>query len=119
MTSEDRNILNELKQKLLSIYDGKIVLMKVFGSRARGEARQDSNLDILIVIEEENIEEEVIKKICELERDTDFSIFLAPLIMSRAHYDFIRGIPTFFIRNIEREGVEIWNKEREQKLRQT
>ena len=50
LSTTDRRIAQEFKQRLLSVV---IPLdLRVFGSRARGDAAQDSDLDIYIEVEE-------------------------------------------------------------------
>ena len=46
-----KTILGELLRELLNVFGDDLVSVVVFGSVARGEARRDSDVDVLIVVE--------------------------------------------------------------------
>jgi predicted nucleotidyltransferase len=46
-----RSLVAELLKGLLEVFGDKLVSLVVFGSVARGEARRDSDVDVLIVVE--------------------------------------------------------------------
>ena len=47
-----RRIAEKLVENLLKVFGEKLVSVALFGSAARGEAREDSDIDLLIVIED-------------------------------------------------------------------
>lgn len=47
-----RNLLSEARQGLEHLYEDRLEGVYLFGSRARGEAQPDSDVDILIVLDE-------------------------------------------------------------------
>ena len=56
MTNKNRSVLNQLRQIAKSnAPQGSMVLL--FGSRARGEAKQDSDWDILIVLPKQQLQQ--------------------------------------------------------------
>ncbi|MBU1706301.1 nucleotidyltransferase domain-containing protein [bacterium] len=50
MTTETQNILKELRQRLEALYGERLERLVLFGSRARGEAEEDSDIDVLVVL---------------------------------------------------------------------
>ncbi|WP_143288698.1 nucleotidyltransferase domain-containing protein [Calderihabitans maritimus] len=48
--SLEKRILQGLVDYLNDLYPGEIRLVQLFGSRARGDARQDSDYDVLIAL---------------------------------------------------------------------
>ena len=46
-----RRVLAELLKALLEVFGEKLISLVVFGSVARGDARKDSDVDVLIVVE--------------------------------------------------------------------
>jgi predicted nucleotidyltransferase len=47
---EGDNILEDVVKKALSLFNGRLVSVVLFGSRARGTAHQGSDIDLLIVV---------------------------------------------------------------------
>lgn len=52
LTSEEQQWLDEYRRTLAGQFSGVIDQITIFGSKARGEATESSDLDILIVIRE-------------------------------------------------------------------
>jgi len=80
----------------------------LYGSAARGEARHESDVDLLLVLNREPTQAQT-DQIQQLASaiDLDFGICLSPLMMSPATYRWHReGAPLWH--NIRREGVWLW-----------
>lgn len=78
----------------------------LFGSEARGEARTDSDIDLLILLDGERLslaqEEAVTLPLYELELRTGVSI--SPIVMSRKQWEN-RPFKTPFYVNVINEGI--------------
>jgi len=48
-------IISEFKKMIEQIYGERLSKVILYGSQARGEARADSDIDLLIVLKDENI----------------------------------------------------------------
>ncbi|MGB2841621.1 MAG: nucleotidyltransferase domain-containing protein [Halobacteriota archaeon] len=98
--------VEEFVRRALEKYRGKIDKIILFGSVARGEAREDSDVDILVV-GNVSLEELV---------DISFPILLEyeELIsaknMNREHFDFLVREGYSFARNISKEGIIIYER---------
>ncbi|MBE9119156.1 nucleotidyltransferase domain-containing protein [Lusitaniella coriacea LEGE 07157] len=53
MNQKLKSILNQLRSHFEQIYGDRLVKMVLFGSQARGDARPDSDIDVLIVLKGE------------------------------------------------------------------
>lgn len=83
----------------------KIHEIRVFGSRARGDATEESDLDVLVVVERlDNFTEKYISD-CAWEAGFPDDIVVMPVSISM---DTLKNSPireSAFIRNVYREGV--------------
>ena len=101
-----RKSVNEFVRRALEKYGDKIDSIILFGSVARGEAKEDSDVDIL-VIGDVGLEELV---------NISFPILLehGKLIsaknMNRKHFDFLVREGYSFARNILREGMILYER---------
>ena len=50
MTEKLKSILSELRRELLDLYHDRLVRIVLFGSQVRGQAGDDSDIDVLIVL---------------------------------------------------------------------
>ncbi len=84
-------------------------MLKLYGSYARGDFKQNSDIDIMILA---NVEPEEVSiyadKIYDLTYDfeVDYDIEINPTLQSQKTYDYWKEVYPFFI-NIEKEGVVV------------
>lgn len=77
----------------------------LYGSKARGDFDQESDVDLLIASKSDA---EGIKRIVdELQRDIDFHLY--PVIYDRSEHEYNkRLLPPFYV-NVRRDGIELWD----------
>ena len=82
----------------------------LYGSEARGEAREDSDIDLLILIEKEKVTNQDIINITyplyDLESAFNYQINISPLVYSREQW-YNRPFRTPFYINVMNEGVKL------------
>lgn len=105
MTTNDFSIARELKEKLSQIVE--IVDFRIFGSRARGDNDEYSDLDVYIVVRD--INEELEKKISEISWQVGYDnyIIISPLVYT---LDDIQNTPqrsSPIVKVIQEEGIPI------------
>jgi predicted nucleotidyltransferase len=82
-----------------------LVMMKLFGSRARGEKHEWSDLDILFVLKDYTRKNEIFDLLFSLDPDWDYRI--SPVILSLHEYEKNREIDSPFINELERDGIDL------------
>lgn len=105
LSQKEQEAVNAFREKINRDYQ--VVAFKLFGSKARGDFRKNSDIDILLVV----------KKVSEKDKDKIYglvnSIFfkygidLSVKIFSQKEYDYLNSIPSVFMQFIQREGVSL------------
>jgi len=103
------NILEQFKQRLPASTKRHIIQIRCFGSYVRGEEKQDSDLDVLVILDRENsqLEEKVFNIAYQLMWDYDFQPLISIRTMSKKHYDFLRDVNSLFYQNVQKEGITV------------
>lgn len=107
MLKQVEDLLGMYRNKLETVSQHHIVKVILFGSYARGDFKEDSDIDILILVDLKDFKE-CEEKIFDLtydfnlEHDTE----IMPIIQNVEHFDYWKNAYMFY-RNISREGVAI------------
>lgn len=104
LTSQEQQALKRFKTTLQPLLTDNLLSLRLFGSRARGEGTEESDLDVLIVLR--NKDRALCRRIVAeaLEIDLAYGVNLSPIILSAAEYQQNKDIDTPFYRNVEQEG---------------
>ena len=105
MNDKDLQIVERFKE--LVSKKVKIHELKVFGSRARGDANPESDLDVLVVVEQLDHTIERYISDCAWEAGFPEDVIVMPVAIS---LDTLRNRPireSVFIKNVYREGIAV------------
>ena len=105
MTRQDREIAKELKNKLSEVVH--LLDFRVFGSRARGDADEYSDMDVFIEVGVVN--KELSEKIFDITWEIGFKHFMviSTLIFTRDELENSPLRSSSIIKNIGKEGVTV------------
>ncbi len=99
-------ILENLQNELSRILGEKLDSVLLFGSQARGDAKVDSDVDVLVVIRGDFDYGELIKRtsdvVSELSLQNDITI--SRVFISKEHFEHDQNP---FLLNVRREGIRI------------
>ncbi|MBC7651684.1 MAG: nucleotidyltransferase domain-containing protein [Deinococcales bacterium] len=105
MTTQQTQILSQIKQSILAIDNNADVLL--FGSRARGDFKEDSDWDILVLTEnlvDNNLKRNISDNLFYLELDN--AIAISTVIVNKKNWaDNFKGYPLFF--EVKKDGFYI------------
>jgi len=109
MNEKDKEIISELKHRLTDDILTHLKKLIIFGSRARGEAAEDSDIDILAVVTEKSPDME--KKLEDIAYavmwDYDFKPIISIKVTSESRFNEALAKGFSFYRHIEKEGVSV------------
>ncbi len=110
MTQSMSEMLQRYVSGLMQIYGNNLKAVILYGSYARGDFREDSDIDIMILVDLSD--EEIHKRgraLSDLTFDYNFDhdLMIMPIVKNKEHFEkWLHAYP--FYNNISREGVELY-----------
>lgn len=103
LTRDESTALSELKEAL--VRDFPLVELRLFGSKARGDSDPESDIDVLVVLEDMSWDiEKAVSRLC-FNINIEHGVLLVPVLYSRADYESELTRVTPFYQNVRTEGV--------------
>lgn len=104
-----RNIIYQFSQQMKSIFESHLSKVIVYGSYARGDYKEQSDVDVMILVD---LSEDEIKKVendvydiaFEIEMETGVDI--SPVIKNEVQYEYWVDVLPYY-RNVREEGVVV------------
>ena len=107
--SQQQEIMNELRDRMIETYSDRLIVIVLFGSQARGDATPDSDFDVLVVLKDSVNTVRAIEQtgyflspLC-----LKYSVVICNLFFSVTRFE---NEQTILIQNIRKEGVYIYDK---------
>jgi uncharacterized protein len=106
MTSKVRQVLTELNARLTERYGERLVKLVLFGSQARGDARPDSDIDVMVVLRGEVDVETERRRVLPItaELSLENNVVILCVYVSESRFDQERSP---LLRNARAEGVAV------------
>lgn len=104
MDEKTKQLVNQIKEHLTKMYGEKIKQIILYGSHVRGEALKDSDVDVLVLVDESLNPFEVRRGLSDLlfdillEKDEFISVITLP-------ERFFESYNSPFLLNVKKEGV--------------
>jgi predicted nucleotidyltransferase len=107
LTDKERQVAMAFVDKVRQRFDGQLVSAVLFGSRARGQAEPDSDLDVLVVMSSAapDIRREV--RHLAVEVWLQYGIYLSTRVWSQDHWCRAEELQTLLYQNIHRDGINL------------
>lgn len=109
MDDRDRKLIFEFKKRLSSDLAAQIKRLIVFGSRARGKAAEDSDLDVIALVDSRTseIEKSLADIVYQVMWDNDFKPIISLKVISESQFYNALNRGFSFYRHVEKEGVSV------------
>lgn len=108
LTDIESKAIEKLKREILKIYPEAGVIL--FGSKARGDFNENSDIDILILMNKKDIlklEDDIRSIAYDIEFKYAFQIRISIIMESKTYWDSNIGKIEPFHKNIDREGIAL------------
>jgi len=106
-TNKDLPILRELKNNLEHLLGDQLVNIVLFGSRARGDFSDESDIDVAIIVREltKKLKDKILDEVAQVELEYDMPI--SAFVLSEEEFNQLKRRERRIALDIEREGIPL------------
>lgn len=106
-SAQEKSVLKQFKASLKQTLGDRLDELMLFGSKARGDDRPDSDIDVLVIVTTDDwrICDVVYSIATDILLQTDISI--SPKVISKKLFEQLQKEDTFFLRNISRDAIAV------------
>jgi predicted nucleotidyltransferase len=107
LITREREALAAFRDWVRDRFGERVSDLRLFGSRARGEGHEESDLDVLVVVDGLTWREE--REIAQHRGDllTQHGVWVAPFAVSRERFEQLRRRERRIVSEIDRDGVPV------------
>ncbi|BBO18780.1 nucleotidyltransferase domain-containing protein [Candidatus Brocadia pituitae] len=107
LSIKERKIVERFRQVINDKFPGEIIDVMVFGSKARGDATKESDIDVLVITSSNNWRKgDEIREIgYRLDGEIDYKLSIQ--VIAKVHFDYLRQNNFQFAKNIENESITV------------
>lgn len=105
----DLELAREFRRRVAELLGPRLLEVRLFGSRARGEGNGDSDLDLFVLIDQSDrqIQNLITDEATDLNLELGFEPYLAPLIMDQKEFDSMKQRQRRLVQDVVREGISV------------
>ena len=107
LSIKERKIVERFRHVINDKFPGEIIDVMVFGSKARGDATKESDIDVLVITSSNNWKkgDEIREVGYGLDGEIDYKLSIQ--VISKVHFDYLRQNNFQFAKNIENESITV------------
>ncbi len=108
LTDRERRAAEEFVHRVRQRFDGQAVTIVLFGSRARGDAAPNSDMDLLVVMLDAS--PSIRREVRDLATEVwlKYGIYLSTRVLSQASWRELEALQTGLYCNICKDGIDLW-----------
>jgi len=107
LSEKEKSALQQFKIKATRTLGNQLIEMKLFGSKARGDDRPTSDIDVLVIVDTEDghIRDNIYEISTDILLQTD--ICISPKVISKNKFEQLCRQGTSFMSNVSRDAVTV------------
>jgi predicted nucleotidyltransferase len=107
LTPQETGALEAFVRRVRRGFDDRVLSVILFGSRARGDAQPDSDVDLVVIVDRDDLETSKAIRHLAIETWLEWGLYLSTRVWGQAHWQRLQALQTGLYRNLQREGREL------------
>lgn len=107
LTPQELKAVDEFKKRVVQALGDEVLSFTLFGSRARQEGDEESDVDLLVLLRDETNERRC--KVIDAASDIllEYGIDISPFVISQKHFQELKDRELLIAEEIERDGIAL------------
>jgi len=107
LNKKEKKAVEDFKKLLNKKLKEEVLLIQLFGSKARGNFHRHSDIDILVVLKNDSEKNKDIIYDIVTFLVIKYEIYLSVKVFSKKEFEYLKSIPTIFMQNALGEGIAL------------
>jgi len=104
---DEQKAIAAFQERLQTQYSKRVFQVVLFGSKSRGDSRPESDIDILLVVDESNWRFRHVVSDMAADVSLEYGVLIGPRVMSYARWQRMQRECFSFYENVAREGIPL------------
>jgi predicted nucleotidyltransferase len=104
LTEKEKQAVKELVDELKKLYGDNLSRVILYGSKARGDATEDSDIDIMIVLKDVKDKSKELEKLIKLTTEIDFRYETLISVTLQSEEEYLKKRSPLLL-NVRKEGI--------------
>lgn len=107
LTRQEKSALNQFKTQLKQVLSAQLMEIRLFGSKARGDDRPDSDIDLLVIVatDDWHIRDKVYDVATDILLQRD--VCISPKVISKNRFEQLCKEGTSFMSNVSKDATTV------------
>ncbi|GAB4456302.1 MAG: hypothetical protein Fur0044_50260 [Anaerolineae bacterium] len=107
LAAQELKAIQTFTRRLEEQFGNRIISIILFGSRTRAEAQPDSDMDIAVIVDQDELELRKAIRYIAAEISLEHGFYLSTRVWSQAHWDQLAQLQTGLYRNLLQDGIKV------------
>ena len=100
-------VLEALTDRLRAQLGEALREIKLFGSRARGDADEKSDVDVVVIVDDRQKRRAVVIDVA-ADVSLEYGVAISPLVRSQSQWEHLKSIQAPITQSVGQEGITLW-----------
>jgi len=107
LNNQEKKVIESFVKELRKRLGNNIISIRLFGSKVRGDFKEDSDIDIFVLVKEKTLKLRDIIAEIEVDYDIKYNLPISTVLYSLFEYKKNKELGSFFFENVEKEGIAL------------